>query len=53
MTELEQVEYKLNYLLSKYDERYNEPTYRLQIQLLNSLRRKLINSNADRTPAED
>ena len=53
MTELEQVEYKLDYLLSKYEERKSDPSYRLQIQLLSALRRKLIDADAERTPADD
>ena len=41
MTRLEQVEYRLNYLLSRYEETRDQ-TLRLQIAILAAERRKLM-----------
>lgn len=44
MTRLEQLEHQLNYLLSQYEERKNDPAYKLQVTVLaterNALRRQ-------------
>lgn len=48
MTRLEQIEYRLNYLLSRYEET-SDPTLRLQIAILAAERRKLM---AQEKPAE-
>ena len=42
MTRLEQVEYRLNYLLSRYEEKKADPIYRLQLAVLETERRALL-----------
>lgn len=42
MTRLEQIEYRLNYLLSQYNERRHEPGFRLQISVLAAERKRLL-----------
>lgn len=49
MTRLEQIEYRLNYLLSRYEGNNSDPTLRLQIAILATERRKLM---AQEKPAE-
>lgn len=41
MTRLEQIEYRLNYLLSQYEERKNEASYKIQLAFLAAERRAL------------
>ncbi len=49
MTRLEQVEYRLDYLLSRYEET-RDPTLRLPISILAAERRKLLAQ--EQKPAE-
>jgi hypothetical protein len=42
MTPLEQIEHRLDFLLSQYTERKNDPGYRLQIAILAAERRALL-----------
>lgn len=42
MTRLEQIEHRLDFLLSQYSERKNDPSYRLQLVILAAERRALI-----------
>ena len=44
MTRLEQIEHRIDYLLSQYDERKNEPGYKLQLAILCSERKALLNN---------
>ena len=50
MDRLEQVEYKLNYLLSQYEGRKNDPAYKLQVAFLSAERNKLLKQTK---PLED
>jgi len=42
MTRLEQIEYRLNYLLSRYDTQKNEPGFKIQIAILAAERKRLL-----------
>jgi len=42
MTRLEQIQYRLNYLLSQYEDKHRDPGYRLQIAILDAERKKLL-----------
>jgi len=42
MTQLEQIEYRLDYLLSQYEQRKHEPGYRIQVVVLVAERRALL-----------
>jgi len=50
MDRLEQVEYKLNYLLSQYEERKTEPGFKLQLAFLTAERNRLLGKTK---PLED
>jgi len=49
MTRLELVEYRLDYLLSQYQEKKSEPGFMLQLSLLASERHRLLGHQ--KTPA--
>lgn len=51
MTHLEQIEYRLDYLLSQYEQRKHEPGYRIQIAALAAERKALLKKQE--TPLED
>lgn len=42
MTRLEQVEHQLSYLLSLYEERKNDPSYKVQVTMLAAQRRNML-----------
>lgn len=42
MTRLEQIEYRLNYLLSQYEDKKYDPGYRLQLAILAAERRNIL-----------
>ena len=42
MTHLEQIEYRLDYLLSQYEQRKHEPGYRIQVAMLAAERKALL-----------
>ena len=42
MTRLEQIEYRLSYLLSLYEERKNDPSYKVQVAMLAAQRRNML-----------
>lgn len=50
MTRLDQIEYRLNYLLSQYDIRKDEPGFKIQIAFLAAERKALLKQH---TPLED
>ena len=53
MTRLEQIEHRLDFLLSQYSERKHEPSYRLQLVVLAAERRALIKqTNSSRADVE-
>lgn len=51
MTHLEQIEYRLDYLLSQYEQRKHEPGYRIQLAVLAGERRDLLKKQEK--PLED
>ena len=52
MTHLEQIEHRISLLLLQYEDRKNDPTYKLQLSLLATERSKLMTSN-EITPPDD
>lgn len=42
MTPLEKIDYRLSYLLSLYEERKNDPSYKVQLALLVSKKHRIL-----------